>query len=63
MYSSDTLARQRSHDLRKQAQEVRIARQAAELRKLERIRQRAERKLLRAWQRSDELRATLEAVG
>ena len=63
MYLSETLAEDRNSNLRKQAQEIRIARQAAELRKLERIRQRAERKLLRAWQRSDELRATLEAVG
>jgi hypothetical protein len=30
---------------------------------MDRIRQRAERKLLRAWQRSDELRASIEAVG
>jgi hypothetical protein len=34
-----------------------------QLRKLDRIRQRAERKLLRAWQRSDELRASIEAIG
>ena len=63
MYLSETLARDRSSDLHDQARQIRIARQAAELRKLERIRQRAERKLLRAWQRADELRASIEAAG
>jgi hypothetical protein len=63
MYLSETLARDRSSDLHEQARQTRIARQAAELRKLERLRQRAERKLLRAWQRADELRASIEAVG
>jgi len=63
MYLSETLARDRSSARHEEAQRARIARQAAELRKLDRIRQRAERKLLRAWQRSDELRASIEAVG
>jgi len=63
MYLSETLARDRSTARYEKARHARIARQAAELRKLDRIRQRAERKLLRAWQRSDELRASIEAVG
>ena len=63
MYLSETLARDRSSKLHEQARQTRIARQAAELRKLERIRQRAERKLLRVWKRADELRASIEAVG
>jgi len=63
MYMSETLARDRYRDLLEQAQEDRIAWQAAELRRLERIRQRAERKLLRAWQRADELRMTMEIAG
>jgi len=63
MYLSETLARDRSSARHQEAQDARIARQAAELRKLDRMRQRAERKLLRAWQRSDELRASIEAVG
>ena len=63
MYLSETLARDRSSKLHDQARQSRIARQAAELRKLDRVRKRAERKLLRAWQRSDELRASIEAVG
>jgi len=63
MYMSETLAKDRHLDRLEQAQEIRIARQAAELRRLERIRQRAERKLLRAWQRADELRMTIETAG
>jgi hypothetical protein len=62
-YLSEALARDRSSARYQEAQYVRSARQAAELRKLDRRRQRAERKLLRAWQRSDELRASIEAVG
>lgn len=63
MYLSETLARDRSIDLREKAQQARLARQAAELRKLARIQQRAERKLLRAWQRADELRTMIGAAG
>ena len=63
MYLSETLARDRSSARHAEAQHARIARQAVQLRKLDRIRQRAERKLLRAWQRSDELRASIEAIG
>ena len=63
MYISETLARDRYREQLEQAQEDRIAWQAAELRRLERIRQRAERKLLRAWQRTDELRTTMEIAG
>jgi hypothetical protein len=62
MYLSETLARDRSSDLHREARQTRIARQAAELRKLERIQRRAERKLLRAWQRADELRTSIEAA-
>ncbi len=63
MYLSETLARDRSIDLREKAQQARLARQAAELRKLARIQQRAERKLRRAWQRADELRTMIGAAG
>jgi len=63
MYMSETLAKDRHLDRLELAQEIRIARQAAELRRLERVRQRAERKLLRAWQRADELRMTIETAG
>jgi hypothetical protein len=63
MFPSQILARDRHRDQLERAQQARIARQAAELRRLERSRQRAERKLLRVWQRADELRAMLETAG
>ena len=63
MYTSETLMRDRHHERLERARESRLARQAMELRRLERVRQRAERKLLRAWRRADELRAMLEAAG
>lgn len=62
-YLSQTLARDRSSELYEQAQRSRVARQAAELRKVERARHRAERKLLRVWQRADELRTSIGAAG
>ncbi len=63
MYLSETLARDRNIGLQEKARQARLARQAAELRKLARIRQRAERKMLRAWQRAAELRTMIEAAG
>ena len=63
MYLSQTLARDRHLGQLESAHQARVARQAAELRRLDRIRQRAERRLLRAWQRADELRTMIETVG
>jgi hypothetical protein len=63
MYTSETLAKDRHYGRLRQAQENRLARQAAELRRLERTRQRAERKLQRAWQRARELRTAIEVAG
>jgi hypothetical protein len=63
MFTSETLANDRHQDRLRQAQEGRLARQAAELRRLERQTQRAERKLRHAGQRAHELRTTLEAAG
>jgi hypothetical protein len=63
MYLSQTLARDRHRSQLESAQQARIARQLAELRRLERIRQRAERRLLRAWRRADELRTMIETIG
>ena len=61
MYTSETLARDRHHERLERAQEARLGRQAAELRRLQRVKQRAERRLLRAWRRADELQSVLEA--
>jgi hypothetical protein len=63
MYMSETLARDRYKSQLEDAQQARLAKQAAELRRVERVRRRAERKLLRAWRRADELRTMLEAAG
>jgi hypothetical protein len=60
MYLSETLARDQTLYHLERARDARLARRAAELRKLERARRRAERKLLRAWRRSDEVRALLD---
>jgi transcription initiation factor TFIIIB Brf1 subunit/transcription initiation factor TFIIB len=59
MYMSEIIARQRNAERLKEAQQERSARQVSELRKLERVSHRAERKLLSAWERSDELRSQL----
>ena len=62
MYIAESLVRDRHREHLKQAQQERSARHVAELRKLDRIRQRAERDLLRAWERTDELNGLLESV-
>lgn len=59
MYVSESLAKERNAERLKQAQQERAARQVVELRRLERVRQRAERKLLSAWERSDALQSQL----
>jgi hypothetical protein len=60
MYMSQALARDRYLAEIEQAHHARIAYQAARLRKIQRIRERAERRLLRAWERADAIRATIE---
>jgi hypothetical protein len=61
MYLSETLARDRHEDTLDQARHARRARHAAELNRLQRRRLRAERKMLSAWERTDELRSMLDA--
>jgi hypothetical protein len=61
MYISLALARDRHLGEMQRAHHARIANQTARLRRAERIQQRAERKLLRSWQRADELRTMIEA--
>ena len=62
MYAQERLSEQRIQERLKQAEHERSARQATELRKLEKRRERAERELLNAWQRVERLRSTLGAV-
>jgi hypothetical protein len=63
MYIPQALAQDRHLDEMQRAHHARIANQAARLRRVERTQQRAERKLLRAWQRADELRTMIETAG
>jgi hypothetical protein len=63
MYISQALVRDRHLGEMQRAHYARIANQAARLRRAERIQQRAERKLLRAWRRADELRTMIETSG
>ena len=63
MYVQECLVRDRHQERLRQAHDERTAGQVAELRKLERRRQRAERALLSTWQRVDRLRATIGAAG
>lgn len=60
MYLTQTLARDRYRDALDQACEARQARHMAELRRAERQGERAERKMIDAWRRADELRAVFD---
>jgi hypothetical protein len=57
MYVQEALTKERHKERLRQAQEGRAAQQVAQLHKLERKRERAERQLLRAWQRVEQLRS------
>jgi hypothetical protein len=61
MYAQEYLVKERQRERLRQAEEVRAAQQAAELRKLERRSERAERQLLHAWQRVEQLRSLMSA--
>jgi hypothetical protein len=62
MYMEQSLVRERHAERLKQAHEERSAHQVAELHRMERRQERAERELLDAWQAVDQLRSQLEAV-
>jgi hypothetical protein len=61
MYAQEYLAKERQRERLRQAEQVRAASQVAELRKLEKRQERAERQLLNAWQRVEQLRSLLSA--
>jgi hypothetical protein len=63
MYTQEHLSKERQRERLRQAEQERSARQVAELRKLEKRQERAERQLLSAWQRVERLRSTLGTVG
>jgi energy-coupling factor transporter transmembrane protein EcfT len=60
MHTSPELVREHTRAKLEQAQRARYARTVMQIRKVRRMEQRAERQLLRAWQRGEELRASLE---
>ena len=62
MYIEQCLARERHAERLKQAREERTANQVAELRRMEKRQERAERELLHAWQAVDQLRSVIQAV-
>jgi hypothetical protein len=59
MYTQEYLVKERQQERRRQAEGQRAASQAAELHKLEKRQERAERQLLRAWQRVEQLRSLM----
>jgi hypothetical protein len=61
MYAQEYLAKERQRERLREAEEVRAAQHVAELRKLERRSERAERQLLHAWQRVEQLRSLMSA--
>jgi ferric iron reductase protein FhuF len=61
MYAQEYLIKERQRERLRQAEQERVASQAAELRKLEKRQERAERQLLHAWQRVEQLRSLMSA--
>ena len=61
MYAQEYLVRERQRERLRQAEQERAASQVAELRKLEKRQERAERQLLHAWQRVEQLRSMMSA--
>jgi hypothetical protein len=59
MYVEQYLANDRHRERLRQAAEERGAQQVAELHKLEKKQERAERELLNAWQRVEQLKSTI----
>jgi hypothetical protein len=57
MYVQEVLTKERHLERLRQAQEGRAGQQVAQLHKLERKQERAERQLLRAWRRVEQLRS------
>jgi hypothetical protein len=62
MYIEQCLARDRHEERLKQAREERAAHQVAELHRMEKRRERAERELLHVWQAVDQLRSAMQVA-
>jgi hypothetical protein len=61
MYTQEYLAKERQHERLRQAEQERTASQVSTLRKLEKRQERAERQLLSAWRRVEQLRSLMSA--
>ena len=61
MYTQEYLAKERHQEQMKRAEEERVAHQLVELHKLEKRQERAERQLLQAWARVEQIRAVISA--
>lgn len=59
MYVEQYLVKDKHQERLKRAEEEQMGRQLAQMRKLEKRRERAERQLLQAWQRVEQLREVL----
>lgn len=59
MYTQEYLVKERQQERLRQAEGQRAASQAAELHKLVKRQERAERQLLQAWQRVEQLRSLM----
>ena len=59
MYVEQYLVKDKHQERLKRAEEEQMGRQLAQMRKLEKRRERAERQLLQAWQRIEQLREVL----
>jgi hypothetical protein len=62
MYIEQCLARDRHDERLKQAREERASRQVAELHRMEKRRERAERELLHVWKAVDQLRSAMQVA-
>jgi hypothetical protein len=60
MYLSERLAQERHQERLEDAEEARQVQYAMELRRLRRVQQRAERRLIDAWRRVEEAREAVE---
>ncbi len=61
MYTQEYLAKERHRERLRQAEQERAASQVTALRKLEKRQERAERQLLSAWKRVEQLRSLMSA--
>lgn len=62
MYTEQYLVRQRQQEQIKRAEEVRLSHRLAEVRRLRKRKERAERRLVQAWRRVERLQSLMSAT-